>query len=137
MGHGAVDLRLAAAPFVADKFCVLEFGFAVFAADLGAHAGCGSARGILAAVFQKFVAIDAKDLFLEVLLFALELVAECAGEGAACDFPEFGDLDSRGVHLEGGTHRRENGGLGARGVPQQLHLVFEAIDGVDDVIEGI
>ena len=33
----------------------------------------------------------------------------------------------------GGKYR----GLGARGVPQQLHLVFEAVDSIDDVVECV
>ena len=137
MCHGAVDLRLAAAPFVIDQVCILEFGFAPFVAHLGAHAGVRSARGILAAVLQKFIAVDAQHFFLERHFLFLELVAQGAGERATGDFPEFGDLDSCGVHLEGSSHRREYGRLRARGVPQQLHLVFEAVDGIDDVVEGV
>ena len=135
--HGAVDLRLAAAPFMADEFGVLEFRFAVLAAHLGAHAGGGPARGIFATVFQEFVAVNAQHFFLERHFLFLEFIAECAGERASGHFPEFGDLDARGVHLEGGPHRGEYGGLRARGVPQQLHLVFEAIDGIDDIVECI
>ena len=120
-----------------DQVCILEFGFASFVAHLGAHAGVCATRGILAAVFQEFVAVDAQHFFLERHFLFLELIAERAGERATGDFPEFGDLDSCGVHLEGCAHRRENCGLGARGVPQQLHLVFEAVDGIDDVVEGV
>ena len=94
MCHGAVDLRLTAAPFVIDQVCILEFGFASFVAHLGAHAGVRSARRILAAVFQEFVAVDAQHFFLERHFLFLELVAQGAGERATGDFPEFGDLDS-------------------------------------------
>ena len=83
-------------------------------------------------VFQEFIAVDALDFLLRAEFFLFELVAEGAGERAPFDFPEFGDLDARWVHLEGGSHRREYGCLGVRGVPKQLHLVFEAVDGVDN-----
>ena len=102
--HGSVDLRLGAAPFVIDEVFILKFRFATLVTDFGAHASVSSARGAFPAIFQEFVAIDAYDFLFREKFFALELVAESASERASGNFPEFGDLDSRGIHLESGSH---------------------------------
>ena len=120
-----------------DEVFILEFRFATLVTDFGAHASVSSARGAFPAIFQEFVAIDTHDFLFREKFFALELVAESASERASGNFPEFGDLDSRGIHLEGGSHRRKYGCFSFGRVIQQLHLVFEAVDGVDDVVECV
>ena len=105
MCHGAVDLGLGAAPFVIHEVCVLELRFTALVFDFRTHAGIRAASRCFAAVLQKLVAIDAHDFLFREKLFAFAFVAERAAKRATRNFPEFGDLDSRGVHFEGRTHR--------------------------------
>ena len=56
----------------------------------GAHALLGSACGVMAFVFQKFIGIDAFELTAGILVILLETLAQCTGQRITLDLPELG-----------------------------------------------
>ena len=56
-------------------------------------------------VLQQFVAIDALELTGGETLLLLETLTQRTGQRTALDLPELSDMHTRGVHLQGSTHR--------------------------------
>ena len=91
-------------------------------------------------IFQKFIREDALELATGKLFVALETVAESSGQWVTFNLPELSHLNLGGVEFEGGTHRRKEtppsplpeGSAGSH--EDESGLVFQRVDGVDDVV---
>lgn len=88
-------------------------------------------------VREQFFAEDAAELAAGELTALLELAAQGGSQGATAYFPEFGGLYLPGVHLEGGTHGRDEEGACLTGTADEVGFVVEAVDGVDDDVVAV
>ena len=131
VGYGAVDLGFGGAPLVIEE--VLATGTL---GGFGTDALGGATTVVFAEVLEEFFAVDAFELLGGEGFLVAELATEGCGKGATFDLPEFGDGDFGGVHLEGGSHGGEEGGIGLSGTKDEVGFVFEGVDGIDDVVVG-
>ena len=88
-------------------------------------------------VDQQFVAIDAEELVLGEHLVFLEPVSQRTSQRVALDLPELRHLDACGVQLECCTHGREQPGFRLASQEYERRLVFQRVDGIDDVIVAV
>lgn len=91
---------------------------------------------VFAKVGEKFLAIDALELFGGKEFLMAELAAQCGSKGTAFHFPELGDGNLGGIHLEGRTHGGEKGSIGLGGTKDEVGFVFKGVNGIDDVVVG-
>ena len=82
----------------------------------------------------RLVGIYAKKLLAGELLQLLELATKSTGKRVAADTPELGDTDACRVGLHGCSHRGEYGGGTVTCHKEQGRLVFQRVDGIDDVV---
>ena len=104
----------------------------------GTHTLLCATGGIMAAVSQKLVAIDALEFSLGVLSLTLELLTECASQRVALYLPEFRHLDACGIEFQGGTHGGEEFGGGELCRHQDKQgFVLQRVDGIDDIVIAV
>lgn len=89
---------------------------------------------LLSTILLVFVAEDAEELAGGALSQVLEAQAQGTSQRTAFHLPELADADARRVGLQGCAHRGEEGGCGVGGSLDEQELVFQRVDGINDVI---
>lgn len=89
---------------------------------------------LLPTILLMFIAEDAEKLAGGALAQVLEAKAQGTSQRTAFHIPELADSDARGVGLQGSSHRREKGGCGVGSSLDEQELVFQGVDGIDDIV---
>ena len=83
----------------------------------------------------QFVAIDAEEFLGGHQSTLAHAFAHDGTKGVIANFPELGTPDSEGVCAQGCSHAGEEGDtIDGGGMNDELYLVFEGVDGIDDVV---
>ena len=89
---------------------------------------------LLPSILLMFIAEDAEEFAGGTLAQVLEAHAQGTSQRTAFHLPELADADVRGVGLQGCAHRGEEGGCRVGGSLDEQKLVFQGVDGIDDVV---
>ena len=130
--RGAVDLGFRRAPFV-----VGEFRGAFPDREFRTHAGTGSASAGRTLVGKQLLGIDAQELSLREGAVSFEAFADGTSHRAALYLPELRHLHLGRIHFEGRAHGREEFPLASGGLQDEMDLVFQTVDGIDDIVVGV